>query len=108
VRLTNAHASVPVGVDGQEELSPGSTQELPLPVTLRIGGRRVYIAPKEGSSYSLHSLAESPLPPGAGPVNSFLLSTVAAASPEKSLPLLLQVAMEVLHSAAISEDFFDL
>jgi len=115
VRVTNAHRMVPVGVDGSgqlRKLTGGAQQDASLPITLHIGDRKVHIAPRpetpEAPDFSLQSLAGSPAPPGGRTLNSSVFSTIAAPGQEQRLPMMLQVAMDVLQSAAISTDFFDL
>jgi sigma-B regulation protein RsbU (phosphoserine phosphatase) len=110
VCLTNKSRKLPIRFSGVGELERTGSRDLGLPVILYIGRRKVEItsvvAPPPPD---VQSLLEAPLPPGAEVTGHSLFSTVAAAAgvPEESLIRWLQGAMDVLHSAVSSADFFD-
>src|SRR5207253_591339 len=108
VRLTNQSRKVPLHFLDGSELGPTCSQDVALPVTLHIAHRAVSIESSNVASAHLESLADVPLPPGAGSAEQSLFGTVAAAGMQgESLLRWLQAAMDVLQSAASSLDFFD-
>lgn len=81
VRLQNPSAEASIRLlEDPRELSPKSSRDLLLPVTLIIGSRKVRLETEgwQAGAGHLESLAESPVPPGRKTPDHSLLKTIAA------------------------------
>lgn len=105
VRITNQSAGVVMRlVEDDLELKPTQWRDAALPVTLRIGPRKVSIV-----AVRMETLAQVPQPPGLGPQDRSALNTIAADQPPEAESLIpwLQATTGVLHEAATAIDCFD-
>jgi adenylate cyclase len=128
VRVTNPSTKAPVRLSDGTELGPWDPRrdraprscDLDLPAVLAIGrrtvcinGRRAGAGAGRAGEPSLQALPSLLLPPGQGTVPGQLsvvasgLSGPAATDHLDELLLCVQTAMDVLHSAATSNDFFE-
>ncbi len=106
VRVTNLSRKSAVRVGNQPELGPGQACELALPAALNLGRKQVRLreAPEP-----LQTLAEATRPPGEAGPPSIALPTLVQSRyglDDESVFRWLQEAVEILHSAAGSSDFF--
>jgi adenylate cyclase len=111
ILLTNQSAGLSIPLSGGRELAPGSSCELPLPLSLTLGNKSIRVQmPEPSDETPLQCLADVTAPPGNSAILPADLQTMAfsmASSVEiERLLRWLQSAMEVLHSAAGSTDFF--
>ncbi|MFL5244927.1 MAG: adenylate/guanylate cyclase domain-containing protein [Gemmataceae bacterium] len=109
--LTNQSTGLAIPLSAGRELAPGSSCELPLPFSLSLGNKSIRVQIGESSEeMPLQCLAEVTAPPGIplglpGDLQTMALSMASSVEIERLLRWL-QSAMEVLHSAAGSSDFF--
>ena len=136
-RVTNLTRNVPIPFLDGAQLGPGESREMPVPVFLVIGDRKVSIqsvdaapvplpaaaaAPPEpargpafrllegDAALPLQSLAEATIPPGAVMAAGRHRRPLSAATGEphnENMIRWIQAAMDVLQSAANSSEFFD-
>jgi adenylate cyclase len=110
VRLRNGSTGQPIRLLDGQEVPPGASCELALPMVLTLGRKAVRLqeARPEGP---LHTLAAATLPPRPNPGPAALFPGLArgAATPIDSKELVewLHGALDVLQAAADSADFFD-
>jgi hypothetical protein len=105
-RLTNKSTSAPVSFPDGPALEAGASRDVPLPVSVQLGPRKVLIE-LAGQPAPLASLDAATPPPGLANAASSLFQTVAAASslPVAALMRWFQAVNDVLESAAIAPDF---
>lgn len=130
-RLTNLTRTAPVSFLDGTQLGPGESREMPIPVFLAVGDRKVGIqsvdaAPvplpaaaepargpalrlQEGDAEPLHSLAEATIAPGAVMAAGRHLRPLTTADEPHNENMIrwIQAAMDVLQSAGNSSEFFD-
>ncbi len=113
-RLRNLSAQVPIRIANGTLVAPGTDAEYPLPLRFYIGRRMVSLAPTDQAEIPLNKLSEATMPPGSfsggsSRLQGLSLSLSGDGSPgdQEKMIRWLQAAMDVIHSAANSTDFFD-
>jgi adenylate cyclase len=112
IKLHNLSTTLPLIVDGVDPLPPGVVAEMNLPLRLTFGPRIVHIEGPEPDETPLTSLEEGPIAPGAAALKLITTSrraiTPGGRVDPESIVRWVEAIVAVVHSAAISKDFFDL
>jgi adenylate cyclase len=106
VRLTNLSSKVRLPLTDGRSIMPGATEEIPYPAYLTFGSKKIALRQEESELLSLDSVTRSP-DPCISEVTPGSLSFASGSHIEpEALVRWLQSAMDVVHSAASSSDFF--
>lgn len=108
VLVTNLSAKGQVSVNSHDQLAPGESRKLPIPVLLAVGGKAIRVEFAEADQLNFRSLPHATSAPGLSilrtePLKSLSPSGQMAAT--EMLVLWLQQTMPVFQSAANSADF---
>lgn len=109
-RVTNLSTKLHVRVENGPELSPRSALELPLPLVLVLGGKRVRIQEPADEAARLQRLPEATLAPavddGSVALRFATVELPRGATDVEGLVRWMRVTMDVMHSAASPQEFF--
>ena len=109
-QLANKSAKLLVGLPNNQDLEPGATCKVTLPVVLRVGRKMLRLQPGESEEEPMRSLPQATLAPGSGSLMPVLRVTFPQndrdAMDAAQLMEWIQAFLGLLQSAAGSEDFY--
>jgi adenylate cyclase len=106
VRLTNLSSKVRLPLSEAQSIMPGATEEIAYPVYLTFGTKKIALRQEESELLSLDSVTRAPVPSNSDVTPGSLSFASGSHIEPEALVRWLQSAMDVIHSAASSSDFF--